>query len=338
VLRGLAALYQYRADFTRGIELGRDILRLAEAQDDPSMRVDGHLVLGSSLMFDGDLQGGLDELDLAIAVSGSEGYRARRLQLGTDPRLPALTTSGFALWLQGFPDRALERADRAVALAAELDHPYSSAYALYHAGFLHMWRREPGLARERALGLLAVVDDHDFPIWRALATCLLGAAESGLGLAAEGLARFHAGLDLYVGLRTPPVFWPLLRFLEARARAEADDATGGLALIDEALALAGSDGPMAAEFHLVRGDLLLLLPTPDRDGAEAAFRAAWDEAMASGARMSALRAGIRLDRLGGDPATRESTRRALQTIYDSFTDGFETADLREARELLARGA
>jgi len=120
VLRGLAALYQYRADFTRGIELGRDILRLAEAQDDPSMRVDGHLVLGSSLMFDGDLQGGLDELDLAIAVSGSEGYRARRLQLGTDPRLPALTTSGFALWLQGFPDRALERADRAVALAAEL--------------------------------------------------------------------------------------------------------------------------------------------------------------------------------------------------------------------------
>ena len=81
----------------------------------------------------------------------------------------------------GFPDRALEHATRAVTLARELEHPFTLAYALFHAGFLHLWRREPEPMRDRAVEVLDVADEHDLPIWMALGTSLLGAAKTGLG-------------------------------------------------------------------------------------------------------------------------------------------------------------
>src|SRR5919204_5519189 len=75
VLRGLASFYNYRAEFDKGAEVGREILRVADAQDDPSMRVDGHLVLGSSLALRHDLHGGLEHLDRAIDLFESQGQQ-----------------------------------------------------------------------------------------------------------------------------------------------------------------------------------------------------------------------------------------------------------------------
>ena len=95
VLRGLASFYNYRAEFDKGAEVGREILRLADVQDDPSMRVDGHLVLGSSLALQHDLHGGLDHLDKAIASFESQGHRSRRFRLGNNPAVACLTTSAF---------------------------------------------------------------------------------------------------------------------------------------------------------------------------------------------------------------------------------------------------
>jgi predicted ATPase len=127
VLRGLASFYNYRAEFDKGAQVGREILRLADVQDDPSMRVDGHLVLGSSLALQKDLHGGLEHLDRAIALFESQGQGSRRFRLGNNPGAAALTTSALTLWMLGFPDRALERANRAVALAIELKHPFTMA-------------------------------------------------------------------------------------------------------------------------------------------------------------------------------------------------------------------
>src|SRR5207247_5924555 len=84
VLRGLASFYIYRAEFDKGAEVGREILRLADVQDDTSMRVDGHLVLGSSLVLQHDLFRGLEHLDKAIASFESEGHQPRRFRLGNN--------------------------------------------------------------------------------------------------------------------------------------------------------------------------------------------------------------------------------------------------------------
>jgi predicted ATPase/class 3 adenylate cyclase len=336
VLRGLASFYNYRGEFDKGAQIGREILRLAEQQNDPSMRVDGHLVLGASLSFLNDLHGGLDHLDKAIACFEPQQHRSRRFRLGNDPVVACFTTSAFILWMLGFPDRALERANEAIALATRLEHPSTLAYAHFHSGFLRLWRRESEFVRDRALGVLEVVDEHDFPIWRALGTCLLGAAETGLGRVEEGLALIREGLDLYRGMTTPPVFWPLLLFVQAGAYARARKPADGLPLLDEAIEIAGggSGKTLFPEFYLLKGDLLLALSNVDGDGAEPWFQRAFELAHDLGARMPELRAAIRLCRRWRDQGNAEHGGRVLGDVYETFTEGFTTADLIEARVLL----
>jgi predicted ATPase/class 3 adenylate cyclase len=336
VLRSLASFYHFRAEFDKGAQIGRDILRLAEQQDDRSMLVDGHLLLGASLAFQSDLHAGLEHLDKGIAYFQSGSHRSRPFQLGNNPGVSCLTTSAFILWLLGYPDRALQRANDAVALATELEHPLSLAYALFHCGFLHLWRREADLVKDRALGVLQVVEDHEFQIWRALGICLLGAGNAGLGQSEEGLAQIRQGIDLYQGLRTPPVFWPLLRFLQAGAHARAGRAEEGLPLIDEALEIAGQGSGMTLlpEFHLLKGDLLLALPPGTGADPERWFQQAFDDAQGLDARMPQLRAAVRLCRLWRDHDNAEQGSRVLRGVYDTFTEGFTTADLTEAAMLL----
>jgi hypothetical protein len=147
------------------------------------MLVDGYLLMGANLAFLDDLRAGLEHLDKAIAIFRFEPSPAGRYRLGNNPGVACLTTSAFTLWMLGHPDRTLRRADEALAVATELEHPLSLAYGLYHAGYLHLWRREPELVRDRAERLLRLVDEHGFPSWRALGTCLLGAAATAWGRA-----------------------------------------------------------------------------------------------------------------------------------------------------------
>jgi predicted ATPase/class 3 adenylate cyclase len=331
VLRGLASFYNYRAEFDKGARVGREILRLAEDQDDPSMRVDGYLVLGSSIALGRDLHDGLEHLDKAIAWFESEGYRSRRFRLGNNPGVACFMVSALTLWMLGFPDRALERANGAVTLATELGHPFTLAYARFHSGFLHLWRREPELVRDRAVGVLDVADEHDLQIWTALGRCLLGGANTGMGRFEEGLAQIRQGLDLYQGLKTPPVFWPLLRSVQAGAYARSGRPAEGLGLIEEAIEIAGSGLTLVPEFYLLKGDLLLALPKADGPGAEPWVQRAFNVAQGLDARMPQLRAAIRLCRLWRDQGDGERGDRLLRAIYETFTEGFETVDLIEAR-------
>jgi predicted ATPase/class 3 adenylate cyclase len=338
VLRGLASFYNYRAEFEKGARVGREILQVADAQDDSSMRVDGHLVLGSSLALHHDLRGGLEHLDRAIALFESERRRSRRLSLGSNAGVASFTTSALTLWLLGFPDRALERANRAVGTATELEHPFTLAYALFHTGFLHLWRHEPEPMRVRAVGVLDVADEHDLPIWRALGTLLLGAAKTGLGRPEEGLAEIRDGIAFYQGLKTPPVFWPLILFVRAGACARSGRTAEGLRQIEDAIDIAdqGSGLTLIPELYRLKGELLLGLPDADsdRDAAESWFQRAFDVAAELDARMPQLRAAIGLCRSQRERTIAEHGSGLLRAVYATFTEGFTTADLIEAGELL----
>jgi predicted ATPase/class 3 adenylate cyclase len=333
VLRSLASFHGYRGEFDKSIRLGREILRLAETTDDPRIRMEGAFVVGSYLTFTGDLRGGLAMLDEAIATFRDPGFRPGRMALGNDPRVSCMTTTGFLLWLLGFPDRAVERADEGVAIARQLDHPYSLAYALFHSGFLHVWRREPERVRDRALEVLRVVERTDLPIWRAMGSCLLGAAISALGDPTAGRARIADGLDQWHGLRTPPVFWPLILYLQALGSFDAGTADTGLALMQDAATIAGPDEVLAPLFHLLSGDLWLIRPEPDPVAARAAYVHAHDVAAALDAPMPQLRAATRLARIAGSDERAERLL-TLRGLYDRITEGRDTPDLREARELL----
>ena len=338
VLRGLASLYLLRADFDKGSELGRQILALAEREGDPNMAIDGHLIVGSTEAFTGQLEDGLRHLDAAIALFESSPARAVGSRIGNDPRVACLTTSAFTLWLLGFPDRAAQRASAAIELARRLDHPYTTAYAHFHSGLLHFWRREPEIVIERAVRLQELADEYDFRIWSAIGHVLLGAAQAVLGRHEAGLADVRAGMDAYQGLVTPPVFWPMLLYLDAVASNSAGRPAEGVRRLDEAIALLGAD-PRAVfvpELLLLRGDLLAALEVtgaPVPSAAESAYQAALERAREIGTRMSELRALVRLCRSAPEDQ-RDERRRDLRAVVAAFSEGLTTADLRAAQEAL----
>jgi predicted ATPase/class 3 adenylate cyclase len=334
VLRGLASFYNYRAEFEKGAQVGREILLLAEAQDDPSMRVDGHLVLGSSIALQRDLHGGLEHLEKAMACFESTGFRSGRFRLGNHPGVASSTVSALVLWMLGFPDRAAERATRAVTLAVDLGHPFTLAYALFHSGFLHLWRRELETVQDRAVRVLQVAEEHDLQIWKALGRCLLGAANTGIGRPEDGLAQIRDGLDLYHGLKTPPVFWPLLLYVEAGAYARSGRPAEGLGMIEDAIEIAGSELTVLPELYLLKGDLLLAVSHAGGSAAEPWFQRGFDMAEDLDAKMSQLRASVRLCHLWRDQGKPAEGSRPLRVLYENFTEGFATVDLREASDLL----
>src|SRR6185295_15263964 len=115
-----------------------------------------------------------------------------------------------------------------------------------------------------------------------------------LGQPDEGLLQMADGVDQYHGLRTPPVFWPMIRFMQAAAHVDGEAPDAGIPLIDEGLAIVGDDGVMGPLLHIVRGDLMQLVPGSDDAVATASFDRAYAGAGSVGARMPQLRAAVRL--------------------------------------------
>jgi predicted RNA polymerase sigma factor len=181
--------------------------------------------------------------------------------------------------------------------------------------------------------VLDVADEHDLQIWRALGSCLLGAAKTGLGHSEAGLAEIRDGIAFYEGLKTPPVFWPLILFMRAGACAEAGRPDEGLAFLEDAIAIAdqGSGTSLLPEFFSLKGDLLLRLSDPS---AESWFQRSFDLAGDLDARMMQLRAAIGLCRSQqkrGDP---QHGGDLLSAVYATFTEGFTAPDLIVAANLL----
>jgi predicted ATPase len=297
------------------------------------MLIDGHLVVGISVVTLEGIPVALEHLDAAIAHLRAGSPRSRPFRLGNNAGATCFTTSAFLLWMQGYPDKAVARAEEAITLASQLQHPYTLAYVEYHSGLLRLWLRQPELVREHAVRVLEVVRQYDFPIWRALGTFLLGMAEAELGRAEEGLAQVTEGIALYQEMKTPPVFWPQLVAMNAGAHALAGRVAEGLVLIDDALELgARGDASTVPESSLLKGDLLTAAGAATAD-AEYWYQRAFDLAGSHGVRITQLRVALRLCRLWRTQG-RDDADRLLRSVYETFTEGFGTPDLIEARDLL----
>jgi tetratricopeptide (TPR) repeat protein len=332
VLRSLASFHLSRGEFDKAVAVGGELLELAERQDEPGLQVEGHLVVGSSVAFQGEIATGLDHLDRAIALFDPGRHQPGPFRLGPSSGVVAHTTSALLLWLVGDPEAAVERAGRAVDLARQLNHPVTLAYTLFHVGVLDLWQRELELVQQRAGEVLEVAEEHDYPIWKAVGLALQGVAMTGLGQPDEGLACMDRGIALYQGMTTPPIFWPLLLSVRARGFALAGRPDEGLHLIDEALEMTSRDDFLYPEFALLKGDLLVALD--DAGAAEPLFQSALEVSRDLSLRTPQMQAVTRLTRLrraAGKPAETDD----LRAVYGTFAEGFDTRDLAEARAVLA---
>jgi predicted ATPase len=331
-IRGLSYLYALRGDLGKAATTGGRLLEIAESHANPGMLVEANLRVGASKIFIGNPQEGLQHLDGAIRLIEEAPQQTFSWRAGSaDPRIACYTTAAFALWMLGFPDKAVVRANAAVALARDVGQAFGLAYAHFHAGLLHLWRRD-------FVGVLSSADEvdrlaeaHDFRIWKATGVVLSGAAEAGLGRANEGLSHVATGLELYQGLRSPPVFWPILLWVQAGALLAGGRPSDVLAPLERAIeSMRTPPGTnLLPELQILKGDALASLGRPSE--AETWHASAFEDAGMRGCRMSRLRAATRLARARPLDGT---AQQVLAKLYETFAEGHDTRDLQDARDQL----
>ena len=196
-------------------------------------------------------------------------------------------------------------------------------------------RGEVALCRERAERAIALGTEQVLPYWVAIAMIPSGWALVKTGQAEEGLARLHAGLDAYRATGGK-VYEPHWLALLAEACLKTGRIEEGLSAVREVLAeIEVTEARFhEAELNRLEGELLLASEERDESQAEASFRKAIGVARAQQAKSWELRAATSLTELLRRQGRPEEARDLLAPVYDWFTEGFETLDLKEAKALL----
>jgi predicted ATPase len=296
--------------------------------------VEGHFLVGFSMQFLGEFQLARDHCEDGIRLYNSPEHRNLAFSFGVDPGVNCLSCIPLCTWALRYPDQALRSSCDALSLAEELGHPFSFGWALVATTWFRQYRREANAVREQAERTIALAAEQNFPLWSAWARILhawsLTAEEQ-----TDGIRQIIAGMEsmrsVHAGLAGTH-FSALL----AEAYAMEGNVEEGINALHEALAQADQTGERfyAAELHRLRGELLLKQDDSKTSDALASFERAIEIARNQNARSWELRATASLARLLVSKGRRDEARSKLADIYNWFTEGFDTADLKEAKALL----
>jgi DNA-binding SARP family transcriptional activator/predicted ATPase len=322
----------HRAKAGTALELGRELLALAEHLEDPALLLEGHHALWPVLVWLGHADAARPHLDQGMALYDKACHRSHAFFYGGhDPGVCCWKVASWASWILGYPGRGLDESVTSIELARELDHPTSIILALVWACVLRDLRREVQSVAEHARALVALATEHSVSQWLAVGTIMEGAAHAELGQGDAGIAQIRRGLAAYRSTGAH-LFVPYFLSLIARACLKAGQAREGLRVVGEALERVRTTGERVWEAELVRLDGELRLAASGDDVAEAAdcFRRAIEIARRQAARSWELRAAVSLGRLLVAEGQRDEARRTVGGVYACFTEGFDTADLRDA--------
>jgi predicted ATPase len=337
-LRALWGLYFYHTGSSRyraALQSAQKFHDLAKTGSDPNTRLRGERMIGAAKHFLGDQISAQCHLEQVLAHAATDHGRDV-IRFGHDLRVSARVFLSRVLWMQGFSDQAMRIAETSIVEAQATGHDFSVCYALaMGACQIALWVGNLSVAARYVRLLLEYSGKDSLPLL----------------LHAIG-ARFYQvivlkGGDLDAGSWLPPPSdldeiveshsgFRFLSGLSDLAEALAD--TGRIA---EALALVETgieqfeEGWLTPELLRLKGELLLLQGTPAAaEKAEDLFRQALDAAGRQAALSWELRAATSLARLLRDQGRSADAIACLQPIYDRFTEGFGTADLIAAKQLL----
>jgi tetratricopeptide (TPR) repeat protein len=311
------------------------LLNLAERSKDPAELLIAHTLMGINLFWKGELTIAHAHFERAAAHIDPVRQRHMTAIQGSDTATACLAYAALPLWMMGYPDQALQRTRRALSLDRELDHLSSTALALHYASFCHLYRRETQTAREFAEAGLALANEHGFELWAALHNIALGQALAQSGREPEGIEHIEKGNSAYAGTRARRAGVGQPGEL-AYAYGRIGQSTKALELIEEELALASAIGAHSVEPELnrIKGELLLLRDPSSLSEPEHCFPTAIEKAQRHAAKSWELRATTSLARLLAEQGKHEEAHMKLAEIYNWFTEGFDTADLKDAKALL----
>ena len=336
LLRSLINLVQFhftKGESLRGLELARRCLDLAQTSNDPGLLTDAYWSVGMLA----DACGKLSE--------SSSNYAEARRQLERVDR-------GFSLWglswqcavsahaapalqLLGRLEEATKLAEEALRRAHESSHLFSLGHALSVCGWMSRYRREPQMGLSYAEETIALAEEHGFAEWLPWGRFHRGCAQAELGQVEEGIAEMEAGIAGFRQLGGVPRQQYTIAVLAA-AYARMGRIEEGLTMLDGALAHVERSGEKVdlAEMIRLKGEMILMRDALAGPEAERCFRAALEVARGQEARWWELRATTSLARLLRDTDRRAEARAMLADIYNRFTEGFDTTDLKDAKGLL----
>jgi predicted ATPase len=341
VLWGLWLFYKVRSELGKARDLAERLFSLAQGAQDPSQLLQARQALSVTSLCLGEPTATLEHVEQGVALYDPQRHKGHTFLYGQDPGVACLAFGAVALWLLGYPDQGERQSRKAVALGEELGHPSTLALALHFAAVLRQYRREVPAVRDSAEATTAIATEHGLSFWRACGQVMHGWALASQRARASGMTQLHQGLNAWeaAGSETYRTYFLSLLADALGMEGRIED---GLSVLAEALALmhATGEGLHGAELHRVRGEFLLRRETASISYREAddCFRQALTIARRQQAKSLELRAAMSLTRLYRKLDCQAEARPILAACYDWFTEGFDTPDLQEAKELLDQHA
>jgi predicted ATPase len=332
---GLRSCYEFRGELRKAAAAAKRCLSLAQELGDPELLVASYRAVGGNAHRLGEFAAARAYLEQSIAIGGAPERPPDPVRNLADARVVSRVYLSRSLGPLGYPDHALRASDEALAMAERLAHPYTLAETLHFASGVRLMLRDPAGARQLAERLTTLCREHGFGLHLAHGMLWRGWAVAHELQSADGIEEIRASLAQFVAIGSTISHTHGLIIL-ADAHRELRQGSHGLAALAEAAAAIGTTDERRhdAELHRLRGELALLLPEPDRAGAEGCFHSAIEVARAQQARLWELRATTSLARLWADQGQRQEARDRLAPVYRWFAEGFAAADLADAEALL----
>lgn len=327
--------YLVQGDLRRACALGEELLRLAQRLQAPALEVEAHWLWGSALSSLGDLVTGREHLDQDLPTSAPQQDSLRSSRDVTGTRISALCFVAWGLWCLGYPDQAQQRMDDTLHLAHDFAHPFLLAVIQGYTAVLYQFRGEVSTVLAHAEATVRLASEQGFAFWVAWGMTLRGWALALQDQEVDGIEQMRQGLAAYratgAGFHLP---WLLPLLIETYSKR--GDTEAALALVAEGLNVVNKTGghQWEAELYRLQGELLLHPNSADLQQAEACLQQALAVAHRQQAKSLELRAAMSLSRLWQRQNKYPLARGLLAPVYNWFTEGCDTADLRDAKALL----
>jgi len=333
-LMGVSTYYLARGQLRQACELREQLLALAQCQQDSNCLPQAHVALGTILFWRGAFSQACSHLEQGLRLS-AQAPSSVLGAAGDELEVNSRRVLALALWVLGYPEQALQRIHEAVTWARQLSHAFSLAFALSGVALIHQHRREARATAEQAEAVIAMAHEHEFPRWGALGAILHGWACAEQGQTVEGIAQLRQGAMEWRS-QGQELTRPYQLALLAHAHSHIGEVAEGLHVLTEAFALIDSteESWCEAELYRLKGDLLLAQSVENHAAAHTCFQQALVVARRQQAKSWELRAAPSLASLWQQQGKRIGAYELLAPIYGWFTEGFDTADLQEAKALL----
>jgi class 3 adenylate cyclase/predicted ATPase len=316
-------------------ELAGQFLALAEKQGGTVPLMLGHRVMATSLVYTGDIAQGRAHYDQAITLYDPVAHLTLASRFGQDIRVVILCQRSLALWLLGYPEAALADAELAVTHGREIGQAATLMYALYFGRCTHFHCGIYAAVNAQLDELVTLADEKSAEGWKGFGISLQGCVLALTGKAADAVHRITSGLADFRSIGVA-VLAPLHVSYLAAAHADLGHFDEAWRCMRKAMSMmeTSKERWFEAEVNRIAGAIALKSQEPDAAKAETYFERALSVARQQQAKSWELRAAMSMARLWRDQGKRSEARDLLAPVYNWFTEGFDTLDLKEAKALL----